>query len=99
MARVEITAPARRDLDGIWDYLAEESVESADRIIDRIADRCSLYATQPDLGTPADRFSAGLRAFVVASYVIFYRAESNGILVIRVLHGAQDLERILGREQ
>ncbi|WP_190273693.1 type II toxin-antitoxin system RelE/ParE family toxin [Granulicella mallensis] len=28
--------------------------------------------------------------------MIFYRLETQGILVLRVLHGAQNLKRILG---
>jgi hypothetical protein len=34
----------------------------------------------------------GLRSFPIANYVIFYRVESDGsVLILRVLHGSRDL--------
>jgi toxin ParE1/3/4 len=96
MAHVTLTAPARDDLDAIWTYIAKDNLSAADRLIDEIHGRCAVYATQPLAATPADRFQVGLRFFVVGSYVVFYRPEDEGILVIRVLHGARNLEELLG---
>jgi len=41
---------------------------------------------------------AGMRVWAIhkfQNYLIFYRAVSEGIEVVRVLHGARDIERIL----
>lgn len=96
MARVTLTSLARDDLHSIWNYIARDNLSAADRLIDQIFERCAVYATQPDAATPADRFQAGLRFFVVGSYVVFYRPDDDGILVVRVLHGARNLEELFG---
>jgi toxin ParE1/3/4 len=96
MARVTLTSPARDDLQAIWSHIAIDKLSAADRLIDQIYERCAIYATQPNAATPADRFQPGLRFFAVASYVVFYRPEKDGILVIRVLHRARNLEELFG---
>lgn len=96
MARVALTSPVRADLDAIWNYVAKENLTVADGLIDDVFERCSVYATQPEAASPADRFQAGLRYFAVGSYVVFYRPEADGILIIRVLHGARNLEELFG---
>jgi plasmid stabilization system protein ParE len=37
----------------------------------------------------------GLRRRTFGNYSIFYRAEHGRILIIRILHSAQDIERVL----
>ena len=96
MARVTLTSPAHDDLQAIWNYIAKDNLPAADRLIDQIHERCAVYATQPDAATPADRFQPGLRFFAVGRYVVFYRPEREGILVVRVLHGARNLEELFG---
>jgi toxin ParE1/3/4 len=92
MTRVEITHPARDDLEAIWAYIARDSAESADRLVDRIHELCLLYASQPEAGTRADHFGPGLRYFSAGNYVVFFRHESDSLLVIRVLHGARHID-------
>ena len=36
----------------------------------------------------------GLRSWSVGNYVIFYRQVSTGIDIVRVLHGARDIEAL-----
>lgn len=98
MAKVELTVPARNDLDAIWDFIAADSLQNADRLIARIESTSALYAQQPEMGAPADRFKPGLRFFVLGAYVVFYRPSPDGILVIRVLHGSQDLRALFASD-
>ena len=99
MARVALTLPARDDLEAIWDYVARDTTKAADRLIDQIHDRCELYATQPAAGVPGDRFREGVRYFAVSSYVVFYRPIDDGILVVRVFHGARNLDDLFSESE
>jgi toxin ParE1/3/4 len=92
MARVRITVLAQEDLDSIWSFVAKESIASADRVIDRIHGACTTFAAYPDAATPADRFQSGLRCFAVGSFVVFCKPHDDGLLVVRVLHGARNLD-------
>src|SRR6266851_1504535 len=91
MPNVLRTPRARRDLADIWSFVARDSPESADRLIDQIGQKCDLLATFPEMGRRRDDIAPNLRSIPVGNYVVFYRAAPNGIEVIRVLHGARDL--------
>jgi toxin ParE1/3/4 len=83
---------ARTDLDGIWDFIAADSQAQADAFVDRMITKFKLLARQPGLGRIRDELMPELQSFPFERYVIFYRAVSSGIEIIRVLHSAQDAD-------
>lgn len=82
---------ARLDLDEIWLFVAQNSLESADRLIDEIKEMCRRLAENPRMGRSRDALTPDLRSFPVGNYLIFYQPLSDGIEVIRVLSGSRDL--------
>ena len=44
----------------------------------------------PEIGRKRGDLTADLRSWAVGSYVVFYRPTEDGILTIRILHGARD---------
>lgn len=84
------TSEARLDLCDIWEYIAEDNVSAADQLLEEIEAKCRFLAGMPELGRLREELSPRLRSWVVGNYVIFYRPHSNGIEVIRVLHGRRD---------
>jgi toxin ParE1/3/4 len=81
---------AEQDIEEIWLYVAEDSSPAtADRLIDAIVERFDLLTEQPDIGRLRPEFGAGVRSFVVESYVIYYRHDRD-VLIARVLHGRRD---------
>ena len=86
------------DLIGIWDRIAEDSERVADAFVDRIDEKLGILARQPKLGRTRDELMEGLRSSPVKSYVIFYLPLPDGIEVVRVLHGARDIEKIFQTE-
>lgn len=97
MTEVSRTRTALRDLDEIWDYIARDNPDAASQLIDRVAERCCLYAEQPLLGAACPQLATDLRQFPVGNYVVFYRPLEDGMLVVRVLHGARDIPNVFGR--
>lgn len=81
---------ARRDLDEIWDYIAQDNPDAADRVLDEIDYKCQMLARQPLLGEPRDELIQRLRGITAGKYVIYYRPVGDGIDVVRVLHAARD---------
>ena len=98
MAEVLQARAALRDLDEIWDYIARDNPGAASRLIERIAERCHLYAGQPMLGAACPQLAPDLRQFSVGNYVVFYQPQDDGILVVRVLHSARDIPSVFGEE-
>ena len=83
---------AKADLVEIWEFIADDSDANADAFIDVIDQKFQLLAQQPCIGRRRADLADGLRSFPVGSYVIFYLAVPGGVKIVRVLHGARDLE-------
>jgi toxin ParE1/3/4 len=83
---------AAADLKRIWRHVAREASETvADRLLDRIAAAASLLAAYPHSGVARPELQPELRSRPVGSYVIFYQPQADGIEIVRVLHGRQDV--------
>jgi toxin ParE1/3/4 len=95
MPVVRRSALAEQDFRDIWRYISAGNLDAADRLLLRIDAKLELYADNPTMGTPRDRFASGLRSFSVGNYLVFYRIGPDGIELVRVLHGARDLNSLL----
>jgi toxin ParE1/3/4 len=59
--------------------------------------RFSVLANNPLAGIAREDLQPeGLRSVVHGSHVIFYQQQSYGVLIVRVLHGRQDVRTHLG---
>ncbi|MBM3767377.1 MAG: type II toxin-antitoxin system RelE/ParE family toxin [Acidobacteria bacterium] len=89
---------AEADLDGIWLWVAEQSqsIETANRIIDALVGRCWMLGEHPQAGRRRDDdLRAGIRGFAAGQYVIYYRIDEPDIVVLHIVRGARDIEKIL----
>lgn len=83
----------------LWVGLATRvSPEAADRQNERILERCETHAQFPTMAPRCEELGRGLRNFPVGRVVVFYRPRDDGIEVIRVIHGARNLEDLFGDE-
>ena len=99
MARITRRPLAAADILDIWDHIAEDSVEQADRWVDKLDEKFRLIATQPLMGRGRGDLAADVRSFPFGRYVIFYEPIEDGIDVVRVLHGARDIDAIFGEDE
>jgi toxin ParE1/3/4 len=95
MPRVLRKPLARADLIDIWNYVADDSPAKADRLLDTVNKLCQTLARFPKMGRARNELGVSLRSFPVGNYVIFYREVSKGMEIIRVLHGARDIEGLI----
>jgi toxin ParE1/3/4 len=89
---------AKSDLVEIWSYIADDSEIRADAFIQTIDKKFHSLINVPFLGIARDEIETDLRSFPVGRYVIFYRRIPEGIEIIRVLHGARDLNIIFNAD-
>jgi toxin ParE1/3/4 len=82
---------ADQDLDSIWDFTASNSVRAADKQIARIGEIFEMLVENPLAGRERRELRASLRSFPVGNYVIFYVPLLDGVEIIRVMHGRQDI--------
>jgi len=89
--RYRVSEDAERDLDEIFVYWANRSsLETADRVVDRITERFWLLGEHPDAGKPAGDIAAGAKCFPAGKYLIYYRKRRGGTDILHVFHGARD---------
>ncbi len=83
---------AEEDLIQIWRYIADDNEAAADRFLDRIAEVARKLAAHPEAGRLRPELSAGLRSFVIANHVLFYKANSTRLTIVRVLSRYLDID-------
>lgn len=93
MSRIcRFTVPASRDLEAIVDYVAEQSsIDRAEALLQQVNAKCQRLAQFPGMGRKRDELAAGVRSWPVESYLIVYRMIDQGIEILRVVSGYQDL--------
>jgi plasmid stabilization system protein ParE len=96
MSRFVLTPAARADLTEIFDYISQDNPDAASRVVEELRTAMKRLAGMPEMGHfRRDLASEPLRFWPVYSYLIIYRPEARPLQVVRVLHGARDVRRIL----
>lgn len=57
-----------------------------------------MLGRQPLIGESRDDLQPGLRSFPVGNYVILYEIIDSHPVIVRVLHGARDIEGMFRQE-
>jgi len=95
LLKLTITPLAKRDLIEIGDYIALDNPARATSFISEIETVITGLAAQPLLHPARDDLAPGLRAARHGRYLIFFLPQETELLVVRVLHGAHDLTKLL----
>jgi len=90
---VTYSATASRDLVGIIDFVAQNAGSRvAARWRRNFVDRINALSDQPYLGATDQDLGPGRRRLVLVPYLIVYEvAGSDGVHILRIVHGARDL--------
>ena len=95
--RVVVTAPAERDLEGIFDYIAADSPRNAKKYIGELRKRIKGIGRFPLIHPLRGDLQTDLRTASHGSHVIVFRIAEKIVEVIRVVHGARDLLALFGQ--
>ena len=87
MAAFRFSRRAEADLLGIGAHtLRTWGEDQAIRYLDDLEACCQMLADNPMLGRACDDVRPGLRRMERGRHVVFYREDTGGILVSRILH-------------
>ena len=96
MANYLYSPEARVDICAIWEYIARDNIEAADRVENEIHEALTLLASHPELGhIRKDLTSRSVRFWRVHSYLIIYSPETRPLEVVRILSGYRDIAALL----
>src|SRR5437870_1099570 len=83
-----LSPEAREDLLDIWEYVARDSIDAADRLRDEIYEALVKLAQTPGMGhLREDLVDEPLRFWSVHRYLIIYRPQSQPLEIVRILSG------------
>ena len=98
MTSYSLAPEALQDLQELWDYIATENLDAADRMIDTLFAAFERLAAMPGLGhRREDLTDRPLRFWTVDAYLVIYRAERTPIEIVAVTRGGRDIPRLLRR--
>lgn len=101
MSCFRLTSEAECDLNLIWDFIAQDNVDAANRVIDKIVHSMEMLSKMPEMAQKRPKLSEiypDLRMWPVnefSKYLVFYVPIEDGILVIRILHSSRNIDELI----
>ena len=93
MSRIRRHPQAAEDLLDLWTYIAQDDLDAADRMLDRIQAKLDLVAQRPLIGRGRPGLADDLRSVTVGNAVLFSRPIPDGIALVRVVSRYRDRAR------
>jgi toxin ParE1/3/4 len=95
VARYRIAEEANRDLDAISDYILEDNPLRAVSFVEEITTRFAAIGERPLSFPHSDDLPTGMRSALHGSYRIIFRVTEGTPEILRVFHGARDIQGLL----
>lgn len=99
---VQMTRGAERDLESIYDYVAEmDCVENANRLLDGFADVVESLSKFPERGShPSVLLDLGIKDYrqvCFKPYRLIYRVTGRKVIIYLIVDSRRDLQSLLTR--
>ncbi len=96
MSKYLLTPEADEDLAEIWEYIAQDNIEAADRWDGKLRDAFEMLSRSPRLGhTRKDLTDLPVLFWPVGAYLILYRVRNKRLEIVAVTQGARDIPSFL----
>jgi toxin ParE1/3/4 len=96
MKNCVLGAAAAADLDAIWEYIAQDDMDAADRWIAKLFDAFNALARTPGMGHKReDLTSYPVLFWPAGAYLVIYRKQGGCIEIVAVTQGARDIPSFL----
>ena len=92
---LKISNLAKNDIANIWVYIAQQNVDSANKIIRSLMEIFILLEQNPKLGTSKSKILDNLYSFPFKNYLVFYSVHLGNIKIHRVIHSSRNQKGIL----
>ena len=99
---VLLTAGAERDLDALYDYIAQSDTQSkANYVLDRLMKVIDGLAIFPERGRyPRELLTLGMREYrqtAFKPYRVIYRVIGQRVFIMLIADGRRDMQSLLAR--
>ena len=79
------------DAVDIWSYIAIDNPSAADRLVDRLYQRCLILEDHPKAGQPRFDIAKDCRQLVEGPVLILYRETPQRVELVRALYRGRDV--------
>ncbi|MBT9368483.1 type II toxin-antitoxin system RelE/ParE family toxin [Rhizobium sp. CSW-27] len=93
------TRLADQDLVDIFVHIGESDIIAASRFVRQLTSKIEWTAASGFPGVPRDDLRSGLKALPFHRRCIYFRATATEVIILRVLHGHQNLPADLFSEE
>jgi plasmid stabilization system protein ParE len=98
MTQYVLGSGVAQDLEAIWDYIARDNIDAADRWIEKLFGAFEALAETPGMGHKrTDLTALPVLFWPLDSYLVIYRIQGGSIEIIAVTQGARDLPEFMAR--
>jgi toxin ParE1/3/4 len=98
MNNYQFTPAAQEDLEDLWNWIATDNEQAADRLMADIRSACEQIAVHPALDGRHPQWAPSPLRFLLVrkNYWIAYDPAAHPVRIIRVLHAARDIPKVFG---
>jgi toxin ParE1/3/4 len=89
-----IALEASQDLNAISDYFVSRNIDAGERLLQDFNQKCVKLLQFPNMGKSYAAIRPWLRGVPLDGYIIFYEVMEDGITILRVVSGRQNLETL-----
>ncbi len=96
MAEYNLSTRAALDLEEIYEYsIASFGLAQARNYLLGLDELLDALAENPTRGRSASELAPGLHRLAYHAHIVFYRPETDGVHIVRILHQSMDFQRHL----
>jgi antitoxin ParD1/3/4 len=100
MSGYSLSPQAVEDLFEIWQYIAQDSEDAANRVQSEFFETFGALARIPGQGHRRKNLTTKpVLFFALYSYLIVYQADVNPIRILALVHGRRNVKRVLKQRQ
>ncbi|MBZ0252628.1 MAG: type II toxin-antitoxin system RelE/ParE family toxin [Candidatus Methylomirabilis sp.] len=101
MTSYTLSPQAAAALREIWEHIAEDSLDAADRVLERFAEAFERLAERPHVGHYREDLTGGktLKLWSVHAYLIVYDPDTRPLEIGRIFHGSRDIASLLRKAE
>ena len=86
---------AEQDLIDIYLHISRDNPPAAEKFVRAINTKCERLARSPMIGRARPELRPDLRSVPYGAYLILYRVVDDGVEIVRMVHGARNLEDLV----
>jgi toxin ParE1/3/4 len=89
-----LTLDVANDLERIADYIGKQNPQGAVNVLEALMRKFEFLGQFPQSGDKRPDLGPDVRAVPVGNFVVVFRPEGSGVMILRVFHGAQDIHSL-----